>query len=174
MSATGLDVFDKTLQTTHTWLDELMRDEAIGPDRQIAWHVLGAVLRATRDRLPADLAAHLGSQLPLLVRGLYYDQFRPSELPNRLRSLDEFLERVGEKLAMKRPVNVRDAIRAVFQVLSRHVNQGQIEKVRQSLPEEVRAIWHESPDAPDTRVETERYSAGGGSVATGGVRLPSR
>jgi hypothetical protein len=36
MSATGLDVFDKTLQTTNTWLSELMRDEAIGPDRQVA------------------------------------------------------------------------------------------------------------------------------------------
>ena len=33
MSATGLDVFDKTLQTTHTWLDEIMND--LGPDRQV-------------------------------------------------------------------------------------------------------------------------------------------
>jgi len=31
MSATGLDVFDKTIQTTNTWLDEIMAD--IGPDR---------------------------------------------------------------------------------------------------------------------------------------------
>ena len=63
MSATGLDVFDKTLQTTHIWLDELMQDESIGPDRQVAWHVLGVVLRAIRDRIPLELAVHLGSQL---------------------------------------------------------------------------------------------------------------
>jgi uncharacterized protein (DUF2267 family) len=173
MSATGLDVFDKTLQTTNIWLDELMRDDAIGPDRQVAWHVLGAVLHAVRDRLPVDLAAHLGSQLPILVRGLYYDQFRPSELPNRLRSLDEFLQCVGEELAMTRPVNVREATRAVFQILSRHVNRGQTDKVRQSLPEEVRAIWHDDPDAPEIRGRPETDSAGGGSVA-GGVRLPRR
>ncbi|TIR27974.1 MAG: DUF2267 domain-containing protein, partial [Mesorhizobium sp.] len=37
MSATGLDVFDKTLQTTNIWLDEIMAE--MGPDRQIAWHV---------------------------------------------------------------------------------------------------------------------------------------
>jgi uncharacterized protein (DUF2267 family) len=73
MSATGLDVFDKTLQTTHIWLDELMAE--IGSDRQAAWHVLGAVLRAVRDRIPLELAVHLGSQLPLLVRGLDYDQW---------------------------------------------------------------------------------------------------
>ena len=52
MSASGLDVFDKTLQTTHIWLDALMRDEAIGPDRRVAWHALGAVLRAVRNRVP--------------------------------------------------------------------------------------------------------------------------
>jgi uncharacterized protein (DUF2267 family) len=66
MSATGLDVFDKTIQTTNIWLNDIM--EAIGPDRQIAWHVLGAVLRALRDRIPIELAAHLGSQLPILIR----------------------------------------------------------------------------------------------------------
>ena len=47
MSATGLDVFDKTLQTTHIWLDEMMAK--LGPDRQVAWHVLGAVLHALRE-----------------------------------------------------------------------------------------------------------------------------
>jgi Uncharacterized conserved protein (DUF2267) len=68
MAATGLDVFDKTLQTTNIWLDEMM--EVIGPDRQVAWHTLGAVLRPLRDRLPLGLAAHLGSQLPLLAWSL--------------------------------------------------------------------------------------------------------
>src|SRR5215207_1392970 len=71
MSATGLDVFDKTLQTTSIWLDELMQE--IGHDRQVAWHVLGAVLRGVRDRIPLELAAHLGAQLPLLVLQLRFD-----------------------------------------------------------------------------------------------------
>jgi Uncharacterized conserved protein (DUF2267) len=75
-AATGLDVFDKTLQTTNIWLDEIAAE--IGPDRQVAWHALGAVLRALRDRIPLDLAAHLGAQLPLLARGLYYDQWHPA------------------------------------------------------------------------------------------------
>jgi uncharacterized protein (DUF2267 family) len=160
MSATGLEVFDKSLQTTHIWLQELMQDEAIGPDRQVAWHVLGAVLRAVRDRVPVELASHFGAQLPLLVRGAFYDQFRPSETPSRLRSLDEFLAGIGEELATIRPVNVHKATRAVFHILSRHMNRGQVEKVRNALPEEVRNIWPDSPDAPDVRVRPERYRAG--------------
>ena len=143
MSATGLDVFDKTLQTTNTWLNEIM--DMIGPDRQVAWHVLGAVLRALRDRVPMELAAHLGSQLPILVRGTYYDQWRPAAAPEKYRTLDEFAERVGEGLANTRPVNRIDAIRAVFGVLGRHIPEGQIAKVRDSLPEDVRALWGAAP-----------------------------
>jgi uncharacterized protein (DUF2267 family) len=165
MSSTGLDVFDKTLQTTHIWLDELM--QVIGPDRHVAWHVLGAVLRAIRDRVPLGLAAHLGSQLPLLVRGVYYDQWhapaRPDEKPPR--SLDEFLAPIADELANTRPVNVRDATRAVFQILSRHVNLGQVEKVRDAMPEEVRNLWPLSSEAPDVRERPERYSAPGDGAA---------
>lgn len=149
MSSTGLDVFDKTLQTTHIWLDELMQE--IGPDRQVAWHVLGAVLRAIRDRIPIGLAVHLGSQLPLLVRGVYYDQWHaPGQtLADPPRSLDEFLAPIAEQLANTRPVNVRDATQAVFAVLSRHVNRGQIDKVRDALPEQVRNLWPGSDEARD-------------------------
>ncbi len=96
MSATGLDVFDKTLQTTNIWLDEIMA--TLGPDRQVAWHVLGAVLHALRDRLQIGLAVHLGAQLPLLVRGLYYDQWHPSEQTLKQRSAEQFLDHVSQRL----------------------------------------------------------------------------
>src|SRR5215831_5108792 len=67
MAATGLEVFDKTLHTTNQWLDEICAE--IGPDKHLAWHVLGAVLRSIRDELLIGQSAHLAAQLPLLVRG---------------------------------------------------------------------------------------------------------
>ncbi len=42
MSQTSLDVFDKTLQTTNIWLNEI--NSVIGPDRHLAWKVLSTVL----------------------------------------------------------------------------------------------------------------------------------
>ena len=134
-----MDVFDKTLQTTNIWLDEIMKE--IGPDRHLAWHVLAAVLHPLRDRLPIGLAAHLGAQLPILVRGAYYDQWRPSEQELKLRSEEEFLQRVAQGLAGVRPVNTQKAVRAVFQVLNHYVDPNQIENVRGALPEGVRALW---------------------------------
>ena len=156
MSATGLDVFDKTLQTTHIWLDDIR--EVVGPDRQVAWHTLGAVLRTLRDRLPLGLSAHLGSQLPMLVRGLYYDQWEPEKGPEKTRDLEEFLARVSEKLENIRPVNVNDATRAVFHVLSSHIDRGQTVKVREALPEDIRRLWPEDflEDAPHRRASAIR------------------
>ena len=147
MSATGLDVFDKTLQTTHVWLNEIT--DVIGPDKQVAWHVLGAVLRTLRDRVPLHVAVHLGAELPLLVRGLYYDQWRGSDQPERYRTLDEFLGRVAEQFGAIRPVDSAEAVRAVFGVLSRHVPEGQLRKVWQALPEDVRALWSEPAQGSD-------------------------
>jgi uncharacterized protein (DUF2267 family) len=141
MSATGLDVFDKTLQTTHIWLNDIT--EVIGPDKQVAWHVLGAVLRTLRDRVPLQVAAHLGAELPLLVRGLYYDQWHTSDQPERYRTLDEFLGRVAEQFGPIRPIEPAEATRAVFTILSRYIPEGQIRKVREALPEGVRALWNE-------------------------------
>lgn len=139
MSATGLEVFEKSLQITHVWLGEIM--DRLGPNREDAWHALGAVLHALRDWIPVELAAHLGAQLPLIVRGLYYDQWRPAQRPERGRTQSEFIAKVGEGLINRKPMNRMDAIQTVFQVLTRHVSPGQTEKVRQALPEDVRALW---------------------------------
>jgi uncharacterized protein (DUF2267 family) len=139
MSATGLEVFDKSIQTTNIWLDEIMAE--IGPDRQIAWHVLSVVLRTLRDRIPLGLAAHFGSQLPLVVRGTFYDQYSPFVEPLKLRTQDEFCAYVEDRIRDIRPVNPRNAIIAVFNVLSRHIPRGQSEKVRDALPDEVKVLW---------------------------------
>jgi uncharacterized protein (DUF2267 family) len=139
MAATGLEVFDKTLQTTHTWLNEI--GEEIGPDRQRCYQALRAVLFALRDRLPPDEAAHFAAQMPLLVRGMYYDGYRPAGKPEKIRSRDEFLTKVAENLGQIRPIDTEDATRAVFKTLQRHVGGGELEEVKQSLPQEIRTLF---------------------------------
>jgi uncharacterized protein (DUF2267 family) len=157
MSSASLEVFDKTLQTTHIWLDEIMK--AVGPDRQVAWHVLGATLRTLRDRLPLGLAVHLGAQLPLLIRGLYYDQWSPPSEPLALRSADEFLAHVAEKLTGIRPVNARSAVQAVFATITHHVPEGQIRKVQSVLPKDILALWPQDPASAGTEYGEPRQKA---------------
>lgn len=107
------------------WLDDLMH--VIRPDRHVAWQMLGAVLRTLRDRL------YLSAQLPLLVRGLYYDQWHPRPKPLKLRSAKQFLEEVSEGLTNIRPVRAELAAQAVFQLLNHYLDPGQSENVRGAL-----------------------------------------
>jgi uncharacterized protein (DUF2267 family) len=58
-----------------------------------------------------------------------------------MRSLADFLERVSDGLRDTKPIGSLDAVRTVFAVLERHLDRGQSQKVRQALPEEIRALW---------------------------------
>lgn len=147
MSATGLVAFDKTLQATNIWLGEIM--ERLGPDRHVAWKVLSTVLHKLRDRLPAPLAAHLGAQLPLLVRGAYYDQYEPGRQPSDCRTAEAFTAEVAEGLGEICPVDSDEAVRAVFGLLSRHLSDGQVVKVQNALPASIRDYWQGMAPALD-------------------------
>ncbi|QKT04880.1 DUF2267 domain-containing protein [Ectothiorhodospiraceae bacterium 2226] len=140
MSSTGVQVFDKTLQTSSVWLSEIM-DEMAWKDRHMAYVILRAVLHALRDRLMAEEAVDLGAQLPMLVRGLYYEGWRPAGKPLRYRHKAEFLERLGRELPAMDEAQLERSTRAVFKVLADHVTRGEITQVIAQLPAEVRAYW---------------------------------
>lgn len=144
MSVTSLDIFDRTIQTTNIWLKEI--NASVGPDRHLAWKVLSTVLHKLRDRLPVEVSVHLGSQLPLLIRGVYYDQYRPSEQPAKSRHAEDFIHEVAKWLSDVRPVDPKLAITAVFGVLDRHLDAGQVAKIKGTLPHEIRALWDEAAE----------------------------
>ncbi|MBV9884311.1 MAG: DUF2267 domain-containing protein [Sphingomonadaceae bacterium] len=140
MPTSGLEVFDSSLQKTHIWLDEIMGELGVG--RRPAWHVLGVVLRAVRDRLPLPLGAKFSAQLPLLVRGAYYDQFRPADVPVPVRSWGDFLALLAPgTIDLDPPIPPARAAEAVFGILSRHLDPDEIAKVQQALPHELREHW---------------------------------
>jgi uncharacterized protein (DUF2267 family) len=139
MSTTGLEVFDETVQQTNIWLKEVM--DALGPDRKRAYRATRAVLHALRDRLVVDEAAHLGAQLPMLLRGIYYEGWKPSAVPTGERSKHEFFKKISDELQDSRPINVQTATEAVFRTLSKHVTQGEIDDVKGMLPEDIREVW---------------------------------
>ncbi len=140
MSATGLKVFDSTIQTTNVWLDDIMNEVGWG-DRHKAYTALRTVLHALRDRLPVDNVAHFGAQLPLLIRGIYYEGWHPAHKPVKERSLDLFLVQVTDSFLRDVEADSRQIARAVLNTLSRHLTPGEIDKTRQALPGPVREFW---------------------------------
>jgi uncharacterized protein (DUF2267 family) len=82
------------------------------------------------------------AQLPILVRGLYYDQWHhPAGKPARLRHKEEFLAAVTAGLDDIGPIDPEDATRAVFAVLEHHIAPGEIEDVKAMLPTHLRDLW---------------------------------
>jgi uncharacterized protein (DUF2267 family) len=142
MGMTDLEVFDSTLKKTNEWLDEVMSELAI-EDRKTGYAALRATLHALRERLPTEEAVHLGAQLPMLVRGFYYEGWRPVQEPIKMHRA-EFLLRVEEQLTGgASELDPEVVVRAIFQVLTRRISRGEIEQVEQTLPKDLRDLWPE-------------------------------
>lgn len=140
MNPTNLDVFDTTLQKTQVWLNDLMGD--LGwDDRQKTYLALRTVLHALRDRLTVEEAVHLGAQLPMLIRGLYYEGWTTSRKPVRERHKQEFLAHVRQAFRDDETVDPEEAVRAVFRLLARRITIGEIEDIKHLLPKELRDMW---------------------------------
>jgi uncharacterized protein (DUF2267 family) len=142
MSATGVTAFDSTLQTTHIWLNEICEEAGWGHDPQRAYHALRAVLHAVRDRLRPEEAAGFAAQLPLLVRGAFYEGWHPAGTPARARSTDEFLAPVAAAFRDTPEDEPADVARAVLRVVKRHVSAGEVADVVSVLPADVRTLWN--------------------------------
>jgi uncharacterized protein (DUF2267 family) len=140
MSLTGLSAFDSTLQTTNVWLKDL--SESMGwSDRHKAYYALRAVLHVLRDHLTIDEVVTLGAQLPLLVRGFYYEGWHPADKPLKDRHKAGFLARVTEQFRADPEVESESVTRAVFAVLTRHLTAGEVEGIKRALPHEIRTLW---------------------------------
>jgi uncharacterized protein (DUF2267 family) len=140
MSATGLEVFDTTLQRTHIWLNDVMA-ELQWEDRHKAYLALRTALHMLRDRLTVDEAVHLGTQLPMLIRGFYYEGWSPAGKPLKERHKAEFLAHMKDTFKTDESVDPEKTVRAVFKVVAKHITQGEIEDIKHLLPPELRELW---------------------------------
>lgn len=138
MSGTGLKVFDTTLQETHRWLHIVMA--VLETDsRRLAFDALRAGLHALRDRIGPEPAVHLGAQLPMLLRGAYYEGWKPSAQTTE-RHADAFLEHIAALLPPTATIPPEEVLRATLTALAEGVDPGAFAKTVDMLPEELKAL----------------------------------
>ena len=143
MTANGGSLFDETIQLTNIWHKELM-EEFGWDDRHRAYLALRVTLHALRDHLSVDSAAKLGAQLPMLVRGFYYEGWHPAHKPVKDKTVDSFLAAIENgfrRSPTADPIDAGSVVTAVLELLDRHLSEGAADHVRESLPKTLRALW---------------------------------
>jgi uncharacterized protein (DUF2267 family) len=140
MSTTGLESIEHTVHLTHAWINEL--DAMLGWDNKArSYRLLRSVLQALRDWLPISEAADFAAQLPALLRGVYYEHWRPAATPVKHRSKADFLARIDHAFVGDPIVFTPEAVSIAFQFLSTKIAAGEVADVRHALPADVRALW---------------------------------
>ena len=140
MSALGLRIIDESVQQANLWINDV--DYRAGwANKQRAYRLLRAVLHAVRDHLSVDEAAQLAAQMPMLIRGLYYEGWNPSKTPVVMRSRADFVAAVQKDFAKDPMGDAEEAIGAVLDVLAQRISEGEMAHVRASFTKEIRALF---------------------------------
>jgi uncharacterized protein (DUF2267 family) len=140
MSGTHVPIFDKTVEKTNTWLARI-GGSMVWEDPHKSYMALRGVLHALRDRLPPTEAVQLAAQLPMLIRGFYYEGWHPADKPEKYRHKKQFLHRVVEEAPWLEEDDIERVITTVFEILSSELGDGETNQVRADLPPEIRELW---------------------------------
>ena len=138
MSELGLEVIESSTQKTHEWIGSIAA--AAHLEKRNAYKALRAVLHSMRDRLPLDDAVHFAAQLPIFLRGLFYDGWEPSKVPVKM-SRAEFLESVQQKIVSDQVIDPLRITHAVFAVIMSFIGIGEMDKIKHCFPKDMQTLF---------------------------------
>lgn len=137
--STGLDVFDTSLEKTNLLLKNIEEDFGWEGRRHQAYAALRAVLHAFRDRLQVDDAINFSAQLPLFLKGVFLDGWQPDEVPIKMNK-DEFLNRIQSEFIFDYKGDTTNLVQIVFTHIFEIVDPFEAEKIKKTLPEDIREL----------------------------------
>ena len=142
-------VFEKTLQKSKGWIRDLQKE--VGFLKPVdAYHLLRAVLHALRDQLSINEGAHLSAQLPLLLRGVYYECWNPPKGPHKVVSKMTFLNNVVTHLgpAVRLNIDLEEGVAAVFKTINKHISEGEMKDIIHALSPTLREFVLKAQQPP--------------------------
>jgi uncharacterized protein (DUF2267 family) len=139
MGGTSIANFTQAAQQAQQWVNELSED--LNWNERRAYHLLCTVLHALRDWLSPEEMTDLSAQLPVLIRGIYFEGWKPLETPVWERKKKDFITRVQNAFSDDLLNDPDAAVAAVFRLLDRHISHGEIVQVRNSMKKSLRELW---------------------------------
>ena len=139
MSIQSVDAVERSVHKTNEWVKAMAAELGID-DREDAWRLLRADLQVLRDELTVDEAAQLSAQLPMVLRGAFWEGFDPGHQPAKLRRREDFLARYAERANLNDLSEAERAAGAATRVMSNRITEGELNDVFAQLPSEVRQV----------------------------------
>ena len=136
----GVEAVDRSIERTNEWLDELSL-LLCADDSADAFATLRSVLHALRDRLPLIASSRVAAQLPLVLRGVYFEGWQPDRGPVHTRSLGEFLTLVDRDTPHGGELGAEDKARAVFRLLGSRIDAAEMARLVAALPAPVQELF---------------------------------
>lgn len=138
---TKVEALDATVQKTINLLDDICAEFGWPEERRFqAYSALRSVLHPIRDRLTTTESANFAAQLPMLVRGFYYEGWKPESVPKKFHR-EEFLDEVQQHFQRSIDGGAAELVDGIVRVLSRHIEPGIIEKIRHEFPADLRSLF---------------------------------
>lgn len=140
MSDHGHQSIDHAQQVAHEWINELA-GRLDWSSKRSALRLMRCTLHRVRDHLLIDELAQLSAQLPVMIRGIFFEGWVPKRTPIKERSAADFIAAIETGLGETPEYRGPEDIRCVFDLLNAHVSAGEIRDVRSNLSEDIRALW---------------------------------
>jgi uncharacterized protein (DUF2267 family) len=134
---------EKEIQILHIWIKEISYN-ANWDQASFSLAALRAVLQELRDHLALKDLAHLSAQLPIIIRGIFFENWTPPKSSKSTYEHYLFLKNIEERLNRYPHIEAKSAVSAVFKTLAKHISHGEKEKMRKILPESIEVWWLES------------------------------
>ncbi len=135
-TGTGVTNLDNSIDLTNVWLKDTL-DQLKWQSKNSAYQALRGTLHALRDRLPKEEAVQLAAQLPLLIKGMYYDGWTLRDKPEKFEK-EEFARRVHEQFQFDPDLNPAEIIQAVLRVMYRRMGEGELRDVKSNMPKGIK------------------------------------
>jgi uncharacterized protein (DUF2267 family) len=139
--STGVDVFDTTLQKTINLLNDISGEFGWPEERRHqSYSALRSVLHALRDRLVVAEAANFAAQLTMLVRGLYYEGWKPEAVPKKMHR-EEFLAEIQKQFQYSVEGGPERLVNGVLSALSKHIEPRTLEHIKKEMPSDIAELF---------------------------------
>lgn len=145
MSFTGVGSLDRSIEKTNVWLSDIA-DLFGTDDRRLAYRVARAWMHCLRDRLSVEVAAHFAAQLPEVLRGVFYDGWKPSHVPMKYGH-GEYVTRFAREARIHES-EVAKAAGIITSVVGQHVSAGAVSEAFSRLPADIRQLLEPKVQPP--------------------------